>query len=175
MFVFLLGYSILFFFLPFTDDFVIDKDRVVVSVVSDFKRGSKKTGDSCKAGYSVFFKTNNKFNASSSLKGKITRPRAQLCALSTALVQIQDAGLHKVRIDTQFDYIQKYFPQLKSWAKNNWRTGERKQGNLISNMQEWKTIHELSDQKDIEFNFTQSLTDELKMSTELARSMRVAA
>ena len=63
--------------------------------MTDYKGGSQKTGDPAKAGYSVFFNADNEFNDSSSLKGKVTSQRAQLCAISAALTQIKNAGMDK--------------------------------------------------------------------------------
>ena len=148
-----------------------DGDRIILTIAYDFV-GQRKTEDP-KAGFAVVLDTQDSSkNIVRSMTGKLTKQRLQLNALMVGLQHAEKLLLKKIRVDMDSDYIAKNFSSLSLWSTHNWRGGQRGQGNIIQNQDEWKNIYDITQNLDVEMNLYPQQTNELSLATNLAKTVR---
>ncbi|KAL7305197.1 hypothetical protein TKK_0002586 [Trichogramma kaykai] len=103
-----------------------------------------------KAGFGVWFGDNHPLNVVQALDGKATNNRAEIKAVTMAAEQAEKAGIKKLRVntDSQFliDCITKWMP---NWKKNGWVTSKNE---TPKNKTELIEMDEACAKLDVKFN-----------------------
>ncbi|XP_043478268.1 ribonuclease H1-like [Leptopilina heterotoma] len=74
-----------------------------------------------KAGIGVFFETDHPLNISAPVDGKQTNNAAELQAATSAVLQAQKAGITKLRINTDSQYVIRSCTEwIPRWKTNGW-------------------------------------------------------
>ncbi|XP_058800293.1 ribonuclease H1 isoform X2 [Phymastichus coffea] len=131
------------------NDYIID-DKGYTEVYTDGACTLNGRGNS-KAGIGIWFFDNCSYNVSQPVMGRATNNMAEIQAVTIAAKQARKAGITKLKISTDSEFLIKCKTQwMPKWQSNGWRTAK---GKPVINKAELIEMEEALSPLEVIFNY----------------------